>query len=211
VPRNPSVVAAMLLACLEGLEGCHRGVQDPPPDQLPRLTQNGSLEQPKNWETWVMVGSSTGLSYNTPGAAPAAGAAPGMFHNVYMQPWAYSKFKESGVFPEGTMFVLSFYEASRKSAPAKAGFYEGDRVPGIEIHLKRAGWDKSGWAFFAFGDTASVGTRLPGTATCYSCHATEAAHDNVFTQFYPPIRERLVALSKQGSVERMSDGSGKRQ
>ena len=50
---------------------------------------DGSLTQPKDWETWVMVGSSTGLSYAAPGAAPAAGAAPGMFHNVYIQPWAY--------------------------------------------------------------------------------------------------------------------------
>ncbi len=44
------------------------------------------------------------------------------------------------------MFVLSFYEASRKSAPAKAGFYEGDRAPNIDIHLKWAGIDKTGWA-----------------------------------------------------------------
>jgi hypothetical protein len=139
-----------------------------------------------------MVGSSTGLSYATPGAAPLAGAAPGMFHNVYMQPWAYREFKRTGEFPQGSMFVLSFYEASRQAAPAKAGFYEGDRVPGIEIHLKRSGLDSTGWAFFSFSDTASVGTRLPGTAACYSCHATEAAHDNVFTQFYPLMRERLA-------------------
>lgn len=142
-----------------------------------------------------MVGSSTGLSYNAPGAAPAAGAAPGLFHNVYMQPWAYREFIKSGVFPEGTMFVLSFYEASRKANPARAGFYEGDRVPGIEIHLKRNGIDKTGWAFFGFSDTVSVGAKLPASASCYSCHAAEAAHDNVFTQFYPPVRERLARAS----------------
>jgi hypothetical protein len=176
--------------------GCGSNAQDPPQDQLPQFAQNGSLRQPKDWETWVMVGSSTGLSYAAPGAAPAAGAAPGMFHNVYMQPWAYHVFTKTGAFPEGTMFVLSFYEASRKASPARAGFYEGERVPGIEIHLKQAGIDKTGWAFFAFGDTASSGTKLPGTATCYTCHATEAAHDNVFTQFYPPLRARLAKSSK---------------
>jgi hypothetical protein len=169
-------------------------------DQRPELTQDGSLKQPKGWETWVMVGSSTGLSYATPGAAPAAGAAPGMFHNVYMQPWAYREFSKTGVFPEGTMFVLSFYEASQKASPAKAGFYEGDRSPGFEVHLKQAGMDKSGWAFFGFADDTSNGTKLPGTASCYSCHATEAAHDNVFTQFYPPIRERLARASPQAGT-----------
>src|SRR5206468_3131782 len=48
------------------------------------------------------------------------------------------------------MFVLSFYEASRKSAPARAGFYEGDRMPGTEVHLKQRGIDKTGWGFFGF-------------------------------------------------------------
>lgn len=162
----------------------------PPDDQLPHFTAGGALMPPIGWETWVMVGSSTGLSYNQ-GAPPPHGAAPGMFHNVYMQPWAYREFIAAGQFPEQTMFVLTFYEASRKSAPARAGFYEGDRQPGYEVHIKKAGTDPSGWAFFAFPGGTAVGQKLPGTAPCYSCHAKEAAHDNVFTQFYPPLRERL--------------------
>src|SRR5947199_8270083 len=141
-----------------------------------------------------MVGSSTGLSYAT-APPPAAGAAPGMFHNVYVQPWAYREFVRTGAFPERTMFVLSFYEASRKSAPARAGFYEGDRMPGMEVHLKQRGIDKTGWGFFGFGDGAAPATMIPGAAPGYSCHATEAAHDQVFTQFYPPLRERLPRAS----------------
>ena len=99
---------------------------------------------------------------------------------------------KTGVFPEGAMFVLSFFEASQKASPARAGFYEGERVPGIEIHLKRKGIDKSGWAFYGFSDTASVRGKLPPSAAGYSCHTTEAAHDNVFTQFYPFVRARLA-------------------
>jgi Cytochrome P460 len=202
MPNNDRAMAGASTLILAGLvlftiTSCHLGSPKPPGEHLPQLTENGSLKQPKEWETWVMVGSSTGLSYATLGAAPAAGGAPGMFHNVYMQPWAYREFTRTGVFPEGTMFVLSFYEPSQKSAPAKAGFYEGDRAPGFEVHLKRAGLDKSGWGFFAFADDTSDGTKLPGTASCYSCHTAEAAHDNVFTQFYPPIRERLSKASQK--------------
>jgi hypothetical protein len=109
-----------------------RSDEDPPADQLPHFAKDGALLPPQGWEAWVMVGSSTGLSYNA-GAAPAAGAAPGMFHNVYMQPWAYREFLKTGAFPQQTMFVLSFYEPSRKSTPARAGFYEGDRLPGFEV------------------------------------------------------------------------------
>src|SRR2546428_59101 len=112
-----------------------------------------------------------------------------------VQPWAYREFIRTGAFPERTMFVLSFYEASRKSAPARAGFYEGDRMPGIEVHLKQKGIDKTGWGFFGFGDGAAPAMMIPGAAPCYSCHATEAAHDQVFTQFYPPLRERLARAS----------------
>ena len=168
--------------------------QESPDDQLPRFAPGGQLLPPVGWEAWVMVGSSTGLSYAT-APPPAAGAAPGMFHNVYVQPWAYREFVRTGAFPERTMFVLSFYEASRKSAPARAGFYEGDRMPGTEVHLKQRGIDKTGWGFFGFGDGAAPATMIPGAAPCYSCHATEAAHDQVFTQFYPPLRERLARAS----------------
>jgi hypothetical protein len=204
MPSNARAMAGALTPRLAtaalmffAITSCGAGAQEPPTKQLPELTKNGSLKQPQEWESWVMVGASTGLSYATAGAAPAAGASPGMFHNVYMQPWAYREFTRTGVFPEGTMFVLSFYEPSQKSAPAKEGFYEGDRAPGIEVHLKHAGLDKSGWGFFAFADDTSNGTQLPGSASCYSCHAAEAAHDNVFTQFYPPIRERLAKGSQQ--------------
>ena len=186
---------AAMLAALIGVVAW-RGVarsqqQDPPEDQLPRFVQRDQLLKPVGWEVWVMVGSSTGLSYAA-APPPAAGAAPGMFHNVYVQPWAYREFVRTGAFPQRTMFVLSFYEASRKSTPARAGFYEGDRVPAIEVHLKQAGIDKTGWGFFGFGDSAVTAAMIPGTAPCYSCHATEAAHDQVFTQFYPPLRERLA-------------------
>ena len=172
--------------------GMARSQQPELPDaQLPRFAQSGQLVKPVGWEAWVMVGSSTGLSYAA-APTPAAGAAPGMFHNVYVQPWAYREFDRTGAFPERTMLVLAFYEASRKSAPARAGFYEGDRLGAIEVHLKQSGIDKTGWGFFGFGDGAATAALIPAAAPCYSCHATEAAHDQVFTQFYPPLRERLA-------------------
>ena len=80
-----SPLAASLLTLL-ALIGCRSS--GPTAEELPQLTRDGALKEPRDWETWVMVGSSTGLSYATAGAAPVAGAAPGMFHNVYMQPWA---------------------------------------------------------------------------------------------------------------------------
>ena len=163
-------------------------------DPVPQFTRDGRLMRPTGYLEWVMVGASTGLSYAQAQQAPAAGAAPGMFHNVYLQPWAYRYVMQHGSFPENAIFVLTFYEPSRKSNPARAGFYEGQRVPGFEVHLKRKDADSTGWAFYGFGtDTTSTAAKLPGSLACYSCHKTEAAFDNAFVQFYPALRERLLA------------------
>lgn len=166
----------------------------PPKDQLPQFTSDGRLIPPAGYEQWVMVGASTGLTYAQPQAAPVAGAAPGTFHNVYLQPWAYRYAMEHGAFPENAMFVLTFFEPSRKSNPARAGFYEGQRLPGFEVHLKRKDLDATGWGFFGFGsDSSHPATQQPSALACYTCHKTEGAFDNAFVQFYPALRARLLA------------------
>jgi hypothetical protein len=163
-----------------------------PKSQLPQFTKEGRLVRPRGYEEWVMVGASTGLSYAEPQTKPAAGAPPGMFHNIYLQPWAYRYVMEHRAFPENAMFVMTLYEPSQKSNPARFGFYEGDRMPGFEVHLKNKDVDSTGWGFYGFGDTNTTTAKLPGNLACYSCHAEEAAFDNAFVQFYPAIRERLL-------------------
>ena len=170
----------------------------PPKDQLPQFTSDGKLIRPTGYQEWVMVGASTGLSYAESQPTPVAGAAPGMFHNVYLQPWAYRYAMDHGAFPENAMFVLTFFEPSRKSTPARGGFYEGQRIAGFEVHLKRKDLDSTGWGFFGFGsDTSPPATRQPSALACYSCHKNEAAFDNAFVQFYPALRERLIAKSPE--------------
>lgn len=162
-----------------------------PADQIPQFTADGQMARPRNWERWVMVGSSIGLSYSEPRRERGPDDAPGMFHNIYMQPWAYDHFMTYAEFAEGTMFALTMYEASRNADPARDGFYQGERAPVIEVHVKQAGIDSTGWGFFNFGREAETAAKVPGQASCYSCHATKAAFDHVFTQFYPAIRARL--------------------
>lgn len=180
-----SVLCAGLLLVLPSSRP--RPSQSPPADELPRFTSDGLLMRPTGYEAWVMVGTSTGLSYNE-NVNVLPGAGPGMFNNVYLQPWAYRHFKRTGKFPEGAMFVLTFFEPSRNAAPARAGFYAGDPLPTFEVHVKRAGLHASGWGFFAFERDTEKSGMVPGSAACYSCHATEARTDHVFTQFYPALR-----------------------
>ena len=168
-----------------------------PAGQTPSFTPAGELVRPEGWEAWVMVGASIGLSYNEPTSAPEPGEAPGRFHNVFMQPWAYRHFMDTGEFAEETMFVLAFYDASQDADPAAAGFYEGELSSTIEVHLKMRGLDESGWGFFGFSGDVASGEPFPADATCYTCHAERTEHDNVFVQFYPTLRTKLSGPSEE--------------
>lgn len=172
-----------------------------PAGQLPRFTPDGQLLRPEGWEGWVLAGTSMGLTYNEPTSTPAPGEPPGIFLNVYVQPWAYERFMESGEFPEGTMFILAMAEPIRKADPARGGFYMGE-ISMMEVHLKREGIHESGWGFYGFGGDDPSAEILPAEANCYSCHRDEGAHDNAFVQFYPKMRERL------GLVPAAADSTG---
>lgn len=164
--------------------------QEIPAEQLPQFTAEGKLKRPEGWEGWVLAGTSMGLTYNEPREAPEPGEPPGMFLNVYIQPWAYESFLDDGGFPEGTMFILSMSEPVRKADPARGGFYQGP-IELLEVHLKQKGLHESGWAFYGFGGGADAVDKFPDTAPCYSCHADDGDYDHAFVQFYPKIRERL--------------------
>jgi hypothetical protein len=163
---------------------------------LPRFTPGGELILPEGWEAWVLAGTSMGLTYNEPASIPAPGEPPGSFLNVYIQPWAYERFMETGEYPEGTMFVLAASTPSRKADPARGGFYQGD-LHLMEVHLKKKDLHESGWGFYGFGEDSRSSPMIPGEANCYSCHRDEAAFDQVFAQFYPRMRERLGLASAE--------------
>lgn len=174
----------------EGAGAAANAAQEIASEHLPRFTADGRLSRPEGWESWVLAGTSMGLTYNEPRRELQPGDPPGSFLNVYIQPWAYERFMEEGAFPEGTMFILAGSEPVRKADPARGGFYQGP-IRLLEVHLKQEGLHESGWAFYGFGGGADAADPIPGEAACYSCHAESADYDHVFVQFYPEIRERL--------------------
>lgn len=151
----------------------------------PRYDSARALIRPKDYETWVFVGSSTGLTYE--GGSQSSGA--GEFHDVYMRPESYREYARTGKFPEKTVLVLALYPPNEKVSPAKGGYFEGD-LDGMAVAVKDHDHFAEGWAYFNFGHVPA----LKKTATanpkenCYSCHNQHAADDNVFVQFYPILR-----------------------
>src|SRR5262249_60346913 len=66
---------------------------------LPEYTKDGDLVLPKNWRTWVYVGSPLTLDVLNNGKANFP-----EYHNVYIEPGSYDIYKKTGQFPDGTIF-----------------------------------------------------------------------------------------------------------
>lgn len=206
-----SSLAAALLSALVLLPGFVSA--DPPAavtgDDAPRWSADGSLERPKDWERWVFVGSSLGLSY----AEQTRDLPPEQLHlhHVYLAPSAYEHFARTGEFPEGTQLVLELYRLSEPVAPSKRGYFAGERIA-VEVALKDSRRFEPGWAYFDFSEGRETSTPFPAER-CASCHHEHAATDNVFTQFYPVLRRVQpvaahppAAAQGQGETTRNSGG-----
>jgi hypothetical protein len=153
----------------------------------PKYSEGKELMLPEDYRTWVFVGASIGLSYSESTRTDAA-ATPGAFHHIYIQPEAYAHFKKTGQFPEKTLLVMEVHRADQKVSINKGGFFEGDRVA-LEVALKDHEKFDEGWAYFDFANGKKKTSSAFPKASCFSCHKEHGADDNVFTQFYPVLRE----------------------
>ncbi len=66
----------------------------------PRYTKEGKLIRPTDYETWIFVGASLGMTYEK---TPAAADKLSKFGNVYLEATAYHHYVETDTFPEMTM------------------------------------------------------------------------------------------------------------
>jgi hypothetical protein len=177
-------------------------------DTVPRYSGD-SLIRPNGVERWVLAGASMGLGYSQPSGADAARAATGgtggMFHNVYIEPTAYEHYVRTGKFRDKTMMAMTLYEPGQKVHPSKQGFFEGEFLA-LEVSVKDTERFPGSWAYFNLGKGApgSKATANPRQA-CQSCHAQNAADDNVFVQFYPTLRAVSFKFDRQPAP----DGGGR--
>jgi len=160
----------------------------PPPQ--PTASANGPANEgptydkdklitPKNYREWIYLSSGLDMSYTARDKAPDHS----MFDNVFVNPEAYKVFRETGKWPDKTMFVLEVRGAESAGSINKAGHFQSTDVMGAEVHLKDA--SHGGWAFYDLdGDRGNL---IAKTANCYSCHEQHAAVDTTFVQFYPTL------------------------
>lgn len=178
---------------------------DPAPKDMvaPEYNAEGELLLPKNYEDWVFVGASLGLSYNE----EVRREGPGLFHHVYIQPQAYKHYKETGKFPDKTMLVMENFTAGSKENPNLHGYFEDQHV-GLEVALKDTENHEDRWAYYNFSAPKGFkpAARAFPKAVCWDCHDQHAADDNVFVQFYPVLKREMV---KQGRWKELAEAAPK--
>src|SRR5262245_50556184 len=157
---------------------------------LPEYTKEGDLILPKNWRSWVYVGSPL-----TPDALNNGVAGFPEFHNVYIEPGSYRIYKQTGEFPEGTIFFKELQltlEAENpdgsRTEPSGRGYFPG-KFNGADVTVKdtKRYAESGGWGYYNFNhhEPKAATAKLKPQSECAACHQASAKKDEVWTQFYP--------------------------
>lgn len=150
-----------------------------------QFTPQNWLIRPEDYREWVYVSSGLGMSYSD--AMPQGENPP--FDNVFVAPPAYRAFKETGKWPDKTIFVLEIRASSSQGSILKQGRFQRD-ILSIEAEVKDSTRFPDTWAYFNFGQPdgslASVASAQPKDG-CFACHTKNAAVENTFVQFYPTL------------------------
>lgn len=163
----------------------------PPPERyLPEYTSSGDLILPKNWRSWIFVGSPL-----TPNALNGGEANFPEYHNVYIEPGSFEIYKKTGVFPEGTIFFKELQltlpkenpDGSR-TEPSGRGFFPGP-YNGADVTVKDTlrYAESGGWGYYNFNhhEPKAQTSKVRMKVECAYCHIASAKKDDVWTQFYP--------------------------
>jgi hypothetical protein len=160
----------------------------------PGYTKSGDMLSPGDYREWIFLTSGIDMSY----LPKAAGMQDhSTFDNVFVNPDAYRRFLESGVWPDKTVMVLEAREARSKGSINQSGHFQSGEVMGFEVHVKDEMRFPGNWAFFSFDSPSGDGTLIPQGAPCYTCHAAHGAVDTTFVQFYPTL---LPVATKKGTL-----------
>jgi Cytochrome P460 len=166
----------------------------------PAYNSSCDMQPPANYRQWVYLSTGMDMNYN----AKAMAMDHSMFDNVFVNPEAYRSFLATGTWPDKTVMVLEVREAESKGSINQKGHFQGERIMGLEVHVKDEARFPGKWAFFDFDAPDKNGTLIPEKAPCYSCHAQHGAVDTTFVQFYPtllPIARQKHTLSEEFARE----------
>jgi Cytochrome P460 len=147
----------------------------------PQYDEKGRLVRPGDYREWMFLSAGYGMNYS-----PGPGSHE-MFTNVFVQPWAYREFANSGKWPEQSMFVIDERDAGSRSSINQKGHYQTDLM-GLAVEVKDSTRNPDRWAYYAFDADGTMAEAMPKGNGCYACHDAHAAVEHTFVQFYPTVK-----------------------
>lgn len=147
----------------------------------PSYGADGKIVIPENMGRWPTIGTINALSDE--------GDDGTTLNTVRLDPESYETYVKTGKFPVGAMLQLEVRTPVTEVAPSKGGKTQG-AVVGRSLHVKDEKGGAGTWTFYGFGASVKVGSPIPRSQACYSCHEQNAGKsDTVFLQYYPTLRE----------------------
>ena len=120
------------------------------PEDGPRYRNGTDLIRPDDYREWMFLSAGLGMTYEAEGGeAAGSGARPQRFQNVFVNRSAYRAFKETGAWPDGSIFVLEIRRAASEASINVAGNFQSDLLV-LEAEVKDSRFE-DGWAFYNFG------------------------------------------------------------
>ena len=200
-----------IAAVLAGAMSWAYGVDAPPlpPRATLKFDAKDQAELPRGYRSWVHV--FTGWEPITTTILDGTVTKTPEFKNLYVEPFAYRTYMETGKWPEGTLMVKEFSATSvdKKNCEGPPAFicqvwygkaiFQTNAI-GIGVMLKdtkRFPGEAGGWAYFSFGHQPPPYQKVSALrprSQCAQCHIERAGakQDFVFSINQP-------ALSREGN------------
>ena len=181
--------AAAAAACAASLAVTARAQSEP--GDGPRYRNGNELVRPDDYREWMFLSSGLGMTYEAERVGEAgSGARPMRFQNVFVNRSAYAGFRETGEWPDGSVFILEIRQAVSEASINVAGSFQSELLV-LEAEVKDSRFE-DGWAFYAFGRAGAMPDSvapLAGeeVARCIECHTDHTAVERTFVQFYPTL------------------------
>lgn len=140
-----------------------------------QAASDDSIAYPQGYRQWVHVRSAL------VGPQSPIYERYGGLHHIYANDKAMAGFA-TGQFPDGSALVFDVLETHESAGNTTEG---PRRFIDVMIKDSKLYGETGGWGFEEFkGDSQTERSLTPAARTaCYKCHATQKAHDAVFSLF----------------------------
>ncbi|HTM05413.1 MAG TPA: cytochrome P460 family protein [Vicinamibacterales bacterium] len=165
----------------------------------PRYTNAGELIRPADYRGWIYLSTGLNMTYGADAPDPARNQP---FNNVFVNRESYTRFLESGRWPDRTIFILEVRRSEQHVRPNAFGYTQaGVNLMEAAVKDSTKNGGQQPWAYYSFDNNGALrdsATPLPARAGCQACHSANTAVEQTFVQFYPTLFE--VAKAK-GTVK----------